>query len=151
MSVIELLDRTHVAPVGMVGRRGAGNDVGVEVVHAGLAARGEVRRDVAAHVVLGVRGLLILGERIEQRVRVGDVVAHRSEERIRVVGQAFGRRRLLLEFADHVGMVRVDVDHAELVGLLKRLADACHGELRTRFDVLLDHRSPCGRRGRRRR
>ena len=36
-------------------------------------------------------------------------------------------------------MVRVNVDHAELVGLLKRLADACHGELRTRFDVLLDH------------
>lgn len=92
-----------------------------------------------AHVVLGVRGLLVLGERIEQRVRVGDVVAHRSEERIRVVGQAFGRRRLLLEFADHVGVVRVNVDHAELVGLLKRLADACHGELRTRFDVLLDH------------
>ena len=139
MRIVELLERTHVAPVGVIGGGGAGDLVGVEVVDAGLVAAGEVRGDVAAHVVLRVLGLLVLRQRGEQGVGVGHVVAHRGQERIRIVRQAGGGLRLLLEALDHVRMVGIDLDHAELVRLADRLADAGHRELGAGLDMLLHH------------
>ena len=99
----------------------------------------EVRGDVTAHVMLGVLGLLVKRQGLEQSIGVGYVVAHGSEDGIRVIRQTGGGLRLLLEALDHVRMLRVDLDHAELVGLADWLTDAGHGELRAGIDMLLHH------------
>ena len=137
--IVELLERAHVAPIGVIGVRGPRNHIRIEVVDACLAARGEVRRDVAAHIMLGVFVLRILGQCVEQGVGVGHVVAHRRQEGVRVVGQTRAGVGLFQERLDLIRMIGVDIDHAELVRLFDRLTDAGHGELGTGLDMLLDH------------
>ena len=50
----------------MIGRRRSRNLVGVEVVHASLVTGREVRCDIAAHIMLGVFGLLVKRQSFEQ-------------------------------------------------------------------------------------
>ncbi len=54
-------------------------------------------------------------------------------------GSPCGGLRLLLEALDHIRMIGIDFDHAELVGLADGLTDAGNGEFRAGFDVLLHH------------
>ena len=44
-----------------------------------------------------------------------------------------------LEALDHIRVLRINLDHAELVGLADRLANTRHRELRAGFDMLLHH------------
>ncbi len=117
MCIEELPQRTHIAPIGVIGRRGPRNLIGIEIINAGLMAGREVRGDVTAHVMLGVLGLLVKRQGLEQSIGIGYVVAHGSEDGIRMIRQTGGGLRLLLEALDHIRMLRVDLDHAELVGL----------------------------------
>ena len=137
--IVELLNRTDVAPVSVISGRGARNLARVEVVDAGLVARSEVRGDVAAHVVLGVGSLLIERQSLEQGLGVGNVVTHGSQNLVRIVRQTGGGGRLLLEVLDHVRVIGIDLNHTELVRFLDGLADTGHGELSTGLDVLLNH------------
>ena len=139
MCIVELLQSTHVAPVGMIGRCRSRNLVGIEVVDAGLIASREVRGDVAAHIMLGVFGLFVECQSLEQGVRVGNVITHGSEDGVRIIRQASRGLRLLLEAFDHARVFRINLDHAKLVGLADRLANTRNRELRTGFDVLLHH------------
>lgn len=75
MRIVELLQRAHVTPVGVVGWCGSRNLVGIEIVDAGLVACREIRRDVAAHIMLRILGLLIQRKRREQGIGVGHIVA----------------------------------------------------------------------------
>ena len=81
-----------------------------------------------------------------------DVVAHRGEDLVGVVGQAGRVRRLLEELRD-VLAVRRRLDHAELRRLRLRHPDAGHGHPGPGLDVLPrpSATGPSGRRGRRRR
>ena len=81
----------------------------------------------------------VAGHRLDQRVGVEDVVAHRRQHLLRVVGQPDRVLRLLQEVADLARVLRVHVDHAELVGQPDRLPDRRHGAGRAGLDVLLDH------------
>ena len=123
----------------MIGRRRSRNLVGVEVVHASLVTGREVRCDIAAHIMLGVFGLLVKRQSFEQGVGVGHVVAHGSKNGVRIIWQAGRGLRLLLEALDHIRVLRINLDHAELVGLADRLANTRHRELRAGFDMLLHH------------
>ena len=50
----------------MIGRRRSRNLVGIEVVDAGLIASREVRGDIATHIMLGVFGLFVERQSLEQ-------------------------------------------------------------------------------------
>jgi hypothetical protein len=91
------------------------------VVDTGEALGHERGHDVAAHVVLGALERRVARHRLPQRVGVEHVVAHGRQHLLRRVRQALGVLRLLQERPDPVGLRRVDVDHAELVGQLDRL------------------------------
>ena len=139
MRIVELLDSTHIAPVGVIGGGGARNLVRVEVIDTGFVTGSEVWRNIAAHVVLGIGSLLIERQCLKQGLGVGNVVAHGSQNLVGVVRQSRGGGWLLLEVLDHARVVRVDFDHAELVRFLDGLADTGHRELGTGLDVLLHH------------
>ena len=132
-------DRPHVAPVAAVAVGGARDVVVLEVVDARLVAAHERRHDVAAHVVLGADLAGVPGDRLDQRVGVEDVVAHRGEDLLRAVRQAHRIRRLLEELPDPRRVVGVHVDDAELVGHPDRLPDRRDRAGRAARDVLVDH------------
>ena len=139
MRVVVGAHRADVAPVAAVAVGRAGDVVVLVVVDGRLGAVDEPRHDVAAHVVLGALELGIAGDRVDEGVGVEDVVAHGGQHLVGRVGQADRIGRLLQEGADPVGRLRVDVDHAELVGQRDRLPDRRDRAAGAGLDVRLDH------------
>ena len=131
------VERPDVAPVATVAVGGAGHLVVGEVVGVGAALRDEGRDDVAAHVVGAVlRG--VGADRVHERVRREDVVAHRGVHLVGRVGQAAGVVGLLPEGGDPSAPV-ADLHDAELVGHADRLADRRNRAVGTGLEVLGDH------------
>ena len=132
-------ERPHVAPVAAVAVGRAGHVVVLVVVDARQVAPDEAGDDVAAHVVLGALGLGVAGDRLDEGVRVEDVVAHAREHLVGAVREADRVGRLLQEVPDAGRVVRLDVDDPELVGQLDGLPDRGDGARGAAVDVLVDH------------
>ena len=132
------VERAHVAPVAAVALAGAGHHVVREVVDVGPARLDHHRDDVAAQVVLARRVERVLPQRVDHRLRLEHVVAHRGEHLVGRVGQAHRVLGLLPE-RDDPAALRIGLDHAELVGQRQRLPDGRHRHVRARLLVLLHH------------
>ncbi len=139
MRVEEGVDRPHIAPVRPVAVGRARHVVALHVIDGGLAAADEVRHDVATHVVVRGRQLAVGLHRLDEGLRVEDVVAHRGEHFAGAVEETLRVLRLLEEVADARGVGGVDVDDAELVGKGDRLADAGDRRPRPGGDVGVQH------------
>ena len=74
------------------------------------------RNDVAAHVVIGVVFVGVGTDRVDQHLGGEDVVAHRHERGVRVVGRTRRIDRLLDEAADAAGFVGVDAAERARLG-----------------------------------
>ena len=135
--VVERVERADVAPVSAVALGGAGYLVVVEVVDRGPPVGDKARNDVTAHVVIGIVVLGVGADRVDEHLRGEDVVAHRHESLVGVVGRAGRIRRLLDEFLDPARLVGVDA--AE-----RGCLDAWHPDTRdggacAAFDVEMQH------------
>ena len=97
----------------------------------------QARDDVAAHVVVGVVVVGVGADRVDQHLGGEDVVAHRRERLLGVVGGARRVGRLLDEVADPAGLVGVDA--AERRRLRARHPDAGHRGAGAAVDVELQH------------
>ena len=137
MGVVERVERADVAPVAVVAFGGAGHLVVVEVVDRGHAVGDQPRDDVATHVVIGVVVVGVGADRVDEHLGGEDVVAHRHERLLGIVGCARRIGRLLDELADAAGLVGVDA--AERAGLRPRHPDARDRRARAALDVELDH------------
>ena len=137
MRVVERVQRSDVTPVAVVALRRPGHLVVVEVVHRRHTVGHQPRDDVAAHVVVGVVVLGVGADRVDQDLGGEDVVAHRHERLLRVVGRAGRIGRLLDEPADASRIVGVDAP--ERAGFGARHTDTRHGRPGAALDVLLHH------------
>ncbi len=79
------------------------------------------------------------GHGFDEGVGVEHVVAHGGQHLVGRVRQAHRVGGLLQELPDARGVLRVDVDDAELAGERDRLADRRDRGARPRVDVRLDH------------
>ena len=97
----------------------------------------QARDDVAAHVVIGVVVVGVGADGVDEHLGGEDVVAHRHERLLGIVGRARRIGRLLDELQDAPGLVGVDAP--ECAGLRPGHADAGHGRARSALDVELHH------------
>ena len=95
------------------------------------------RNDVAAHVVIGVVLVGVGADGVDEHLGGEDVVAHRHERLLGIVGRAGRIGRLLDELADAPGLVGVDA--AERGGLRPRHPDPGDRRARAALDVELHH------------
>ncbi len=114
-----------------------GHFVVVEVVHRRHPVGHQSRDDVAAHVVIGVVVVGVGADGVDEHLGGEDVVAHRRERLLGVVGRARRIGGLLHELADASRVVGVDA--AEGRGLGPRHPDSRDRRPRTALDVELDH------------
>ena len=137
MRVVEGVQRPDVAPVAMVALGRTGHFVVVEVVDRGHPVGHQTRDDVAAHVVIGVVVVGVGTDGVDEHLGGEDVVAHRGERLLGIVGGARRIGRLLDERANQPGLVGVDA--AERRRLRARHPDAGDRRARSTLDVELEH------------
>ncbi len=77
------------------------------------------------------------GELVEQHLGREDVVAHRGQDRPRIIGHRLGVARLLPEPLDPIA--RSPLDHPELVSLIDWNSDSRNCDSGSRLDVLCKH------------
>ena len=116
--VVVGVQRPDVAPVAALAGRDPRDAVALEVPDLGAALLDHHRNDVASEVVRRRVVGGIRGDRLDQRLRVEDVVAHRCEHLVGRVGEADRVGGLLAERADRAS-VGGRLDHPEL-GSLRR-------------------------------
>ena len=137
VSVVEGVQGADVAPVAAVPFGGAGHLVVVEVIDGSDALAHQSGNDVAAHVVIGVVVVGVSPNGVDQDFGGENVVAHRDERLLGIIGRARRIGRFLHELPDLTGLVGVDT--AESARLRPRHPDPGDGHPSATVDVELHH------------
>ena len=122
----------------MVTLGGARDRVVLDVVDEGKAPTHEVGDNIAAHVPVAAWSFRIAGHGVDQDIGVEHVDAHGGEDLLGGVWKA-GRVLGLLQEGLNLVVGRVDLDDAELVSQLDRLANGGDRHAGTTGDMLGDH------------
>ncbi|SHU57310.1 Uncharacterised protein [Mycobacteroides abscessus subsp. abscessus] len=135
--VIERVEGSDIAPVGVITLGGPGDQVGVEVVDCRAAVGHQPGNDVTAHVVVGMVVIGIRADHVDEFLGGEDVVPHRDEGRIGIVRSTGRIRRLLHELANAPSVVGIDASERTRLGAGH--PDARDGHRCSTFYVKVQH------------
>ena len=125
MCLVEGVNGTDVAPITLIALGGAGHIVIGEVIDVGLALGHEIRDDVTAHVMGGIRGLLVFLQGLDEVLGGKHIVPHGGVGHIGIVWGARRISGLLQELGDVP--IGIGLDTPKRTGFGPGNADTCHG------------------------